>query len=71
MARQCVLENTLTHLAIEYALEKIGYLTYSPIVSPLRKSDNILCSLNTTPLRKIVFQLFYELNLLDILNTNF
>ena len=62
MARQCVPENTLNHLATEYALGKSGHLTYFPIESPLRKAENMFNSLNKFPLRKIPFQ-YYQPNL--------
>ena len=51
--------------------ENSGNLTYLPIESPLRKSRYILNSLNTSPLRKILFYVFYQTNLLDISSTKF
>ena len=71
MARCCVLENTLTQLAIEHALGNLGVLTYFAIVSPLEKTENMFNSLNISPLRKILFQINYQQNLLDNSNVDY
>ena len=46
-------------------------LTLSALVSPLRNTENIHHALNTSLLRKMIFQALYQAILLNISNTNF
>ena len=61
IAESNVLENSLFHSAIEYALEKPYNLTYLAIISPLRKAENITCLLIKSPL-DICFGIFFQTN---------